>query len=221
MPKAKGPIDTDNGNDAGPPPYQKTAIFWRTLALVQIPITLFCLVFALLMWISRGTYFKVEDPLLPGHYATSEIPDKEFISVATEWINLVATYQPKVARKQFNKAEEYLIEPMLSVFASKFLGQELTAIEQTMRSQMYFVDPFSTSVTRDESGDFAIVTLMGEREKIADGDELPIESSYFQITMTTTVPEDTVNQYGIVITDVQSDLPPFDRLAPQAEEDAE
>lgn len=182
--------------------YREQALLWRAIALLQIPATAIALVFALYIWINREIILNVPAKPLPGYYASSEIPDSEFLSNATDFVNLVATYQPNVAEKQFNKASEMLVEPMLTLFMTDMMGKELKAIKESMRSQVYYVDPTQTQIYRDES-EFVTVTMVGERLKIVSGSQLPAKITQFRVTMTT-VPRNKINQYGIMITNVET-----------------
>lgn len=182
--------------------YREQALLWRAIALLQIPATVVALVFALYIWWNREIILNVPAKPLPGYYSSSEIPDSEFLSAATEFVNLVSTYQPNVADKQFRKASELLVEPMLSLFETEMMGKELKAIKQTARSQVYYVDPAQTQIYRDES-EFVVVTMVGERLKIVSGEQLPAKITQFRVTMTT-VPRNKINQYGIMITNVET-----------------
>jgi len=181
--------------------YREQALLWRSLALIQVPASLIALIFALAIWFTRTTILNVPAKPLPGYYAADEIPDPEFISVATEFINLIATYQPVTARKQFKEAAKYLFEPMSSRFEQEMMGRELTAIENTRRTQVFFVDPTKTELIRNQDGSVT-VTLVGERQKLVAGEVLPTVMTQFSLTMTT-IPRNTLNQYGIVIKNVE------------------
>ena len=177
--------------------YKDMAILWRALALLQIPATALALVFALILWSNRTITLKVPAKPLPGIYAAQEIPDSEFVDTATEFINLIATYQPSVAERQYQRAEEMVIEPFLTKFQEQMISFELRAIKDTGRTQIYFVDPTKTTVKRgDRSVD---VVLEGDRMKIVSGQELPLVHTRFTITLTT-VPRQSLNPYGIVVT---------------------
>ena len=182
--------------------YREQALLWRAIALLQIPATIIALIFALYIWSNREIILNVPAKPLPGYYSASEIPDSEFLTTATEWVNLVATYQPNVAERQFRKASEMVVEPMLTLFETEMMGKELKAIKQTTRSQVYYVDPTQTQIYRDES-EFVVVTMVGERLKIVSGEQLPAKITQFRVTMTT-VPRNKINQYGIVITNVET-----------------
>src|SRR5690606_19183921 len=96
--------------------YRDQALLWRAIALLQIPSTLILTIFAFYLWGSTEITLNVPAKPLPGLYSAFEIPDAEFFNVATSYVNLVATYQPAVARRQFVKAREMLKEPMLEIF---------------------------------------------------------------------------------------------------------
>ena len=181
--------------------YREQALLWRALALFQIPATAIALVFALVIWVTRTTILNVPAKPLPGYYAAEEIPDAEFISVATEFINLIASYQPVTARKQFKEGAKFLFEPMSARFEQEMLGRELTAIENTRRTQVFFSDPTKTELMRNPDGTVT-VTLVGERQKLVAGEVLPNVMTQFRVTMTT-IPRNALNQYGIVITNVE------------------
>lgn len=181
--------------------YREQALLWRALALMQIPATIIALVFATVIWFSRTTILNVPAKPLPGYYSADEIPDAEFIGTSTEFINLIATYQPLTARKQFKEASKYLFEPMLAQFEADMLGREITAIENTRRTQMFFMDPTKTEIIRDQDGN-VVVTLAGLRQKLVAGEILPDVMTQFRVSMNT-IPRNTLNPYGIVIKNVE------------------
>lgn len=176
--------------------YRDQALLWRAISLLQIPATFIALVFAIVVYNNSDITLNVPAKPLPGHYSASELPDAEFVSAGTEYVNLIATYQPAVARRQYGRAREMLKEPMLSRFDTEMMDVELRAIETTSRTQVFFVDPSKTTIIRD--GNEVHVTLTGERLKIVAGKELPVVETKFTISMTT-VPRNIINPYGIVI----------------------
>ena len=179
--------------------YRDQAVLWRSLALLQIPATFIMVVFALVMWSTRRTILNVPAKPLPGIYAAQELPDPEFIETATGFVNLIATYQPAVAQRQFLRAREVLQEPMLERFNREMLGTELKTIQNTSRTQIFFADPAKTKIFR--KGSMVEVTIAGERLKTIAGRQLPPIETIFNISMTT-IPRNDLNPYGIVITSV-------------------
>jgi hypothetical protein len=180
--------------------FKDQALMWRSIALLQIPATSIAVMFAAFMWATRETILQVPAKPLPGVYAAYDIPDTEFVNVATEYTNLIATYQPMIARKQYESASRMLIEPLLTKFKEEMMKSELEAIENTSRTQVFFIDPTKTVVARAVNE--VRVSLVGERMKIIAGQELPAVTSRFSITMTT-VPRNALNPYGIVIKNVE------------------
>lgn len=176
--------------------YRDQALLWRALALLQIPSTLILAIFACYLWGTRSITLNVPAKPQPGLYLAEEIHDSEFISVATEYINLIASYQPAVARRQFLKARELLKEPMLETFDKEMVGTELKAIENTTRTQLFFVDPTKTQIVRQDN--YVTVSMTGERLKLVAGKQLPVMMTKYTVVMTT-IPRNTLNPYGIVI----------------------
>jgi hypothetical protein len=177
--------------------YKDQALMWRSIALIQMPATAIALLFAILLWSTREITLQVPSKPLPGIYNAQDIPDSEFINVANDYINLVATYQPGTARKQFEAARAMLKEPLLTQFNTDMMVSELTAIENTARTQVFFTDPLKTKIERN--GTEVTVTVIGERWKVIAGNPLPTVTSRFRVTMTT-IPKNPLNPYGIVIT---------------------
>jgi len=197
-------IDARNENDTLKlwESYRDQAMLWRSLSLLQIPTTIILGVLCFALWSNREITLKVPAKPLPGVYTAQEIPDSEFIDVATNFINLIATYQPAVARRQFNHARQILQEPMLERFNREMLVTELKTIESTSRTQLFFVDPTKTRIFRQ--GNNVEVTLTGERMKMIAGKQLPAVTTTFSIAMTT-IPRNELNPYGIVINNVAFD----------------
>jgi hypothetical protein len=179
--------------------YKDQSLMWRSLSLIQFPTTLIAIGFAILMWSTREITLTVPSKPMPGIYAAQDIPDNEFVNVALDYVNLIATYQPKTARRQFEAASGMLKEPLLTKFREEMINSELGAIENSSRTQVFFTDPLKTTVSR--RGNDVTVSLIGERWKVIAGAELPTVTSRFRVTMTT-IPRNTINPYGIVITSV-------------------
>jgi hypothetical protein len=177
--------------------YQDATLLWRTIALAQAPVSILVLLLCFYLWSTRRTEIVVPAKPAPGIYAVGDIPDIAFIDTATEFINLVATYQPTIARRQFLEAKKFLAEPMLSHFSTEMMQTELSAIETTTRTQVFYVDPTKTIVRQE--GQSMLVTFQGDRLKIIAGRELPMVTSEYTVTLTV-LPHNKLNPYGIVIT---------------------
>jgi hypothetical protein len=179
--------------------YRDMAMLWRTLALIQIPATFLCALMTVIFFYSQKIVLNVPAKPAPGVYSVQEINDAEFMEMATNFVNLIATYTPAVARRQFIKAREFIVEPMLSKFDEDMMGAELKAIETTKRTQLYFLDPARFSVVR-ENGEIKI-TMVGDRQKILAGKELPAVFTKYTVILGT-IPRNDLNPYGIVIKNV-------------------
>lgn len=182
--------------------YREQAGVWRAIALLQIPVTGIALVFALVTWVNRKTILNVPPKPLPGMYQAQDIPDSEFVDSATNFINLIATYQHAIARRQFSRARELLINPLLERFDNDFMMTELKTIETTSRSQVFFVDPSQTRLERQ--GSSVVITMVGDRMKVVAGRELePVQTKY--VVTLRTIPRTDINPYGIVVQDLSYD----------------
>ena len=182
--------------------YREQAFMWRALALLQMPATALAIAAALIMYFFADTIIEVPERPQPGHYSVKQLPDSEFISVATETVNLIASYQPAVARNQFRSARKFLWEPALSVFETDMMGEELRAIEETGRSQLFFINTRQTKVERFPDLDKVVVRLSGTRQKLIGNQPLPATHLVYYVKMTT-IPRNTHNEYGIVVIDVK------------------
>ena len=181
--------------------YRDQALMWRAIALIQVPTSLVLVIFSLVLWMTRHVTLNVPAKPLPGMYIAREIPDTEFVESATDFINLIASYQPSTARRQFNQAKQMLVEPMLARFENEMMGIELKAIEQTTRTQLFFADPTETKFERIDDKTVK-VSFTGDRLKLVAGQEVPTELTRFTVVLTT-IPRQQLNPYGIVITNVQ------------------
>jgi hypothetical protein len=179
--------------------YREQAMLWRALALLQIPATFMALLFGLTMWFDADVYLNVPAKPLEGHYQADEIQDVEFFSAATEFLNLVATYQPSNAERQFREAAKYLQEPFLGRFQEEIITNELVTIVSTRRSQVFFVDPARTKINR-MANNRVQVQMTGERQKWVAGEGLPAQMIEYTIILTT-VPRNTLNPYGIMVSE--------------------
>lgn len=180
--------------------YREQATLWRAIAVLQLPTTFIAVVLAIIMWNTRSITLNVPQKPAPGIYLAQEVSDTEFIDVATEFLNLIATYRSSVARRQFQEARKYLMEPVLSKFDLEMLGTELKTVESTSRTQIFFVDPSKTEIIRETPRD-VVIRMEGERQKIIAGKEVDPQKTRFTLSMTT-IPKNSLNPYGIVITNI-------------------
>jgi hypothetical protein len=179
--------------------HKEQALIWRALCLLQVPVTFVAIIAALVMFFNRRPIINVPERPLPGLYSADEIPAVEFENYASEYLNLVATYQPTVARRQFQAAKDMLWGEIIQTYETEMMETELKMIENTKRTQIFFKDPTATKVVRD--GRNVVVTLVGDRQKIQAGKEINALRSEYTVVMTT-VPKNKFNPYGIVIINV-------------------
>jgi hypothetical protein len=196
--------------------YREQALLWRALALIQVPSTVCAILFAYVMFSKREVTLQVPAKPLPGYYLADEIPDEAFVGRASDFVNLIATYQPTTAQRQFQKASEYLIEPVLTTFIGELMKQELQAIQTTSRTQVYWIDPEKTDIERDDDSGNVVVTFSGERRKLVAGQAVPDVVTTFTITMTT-VPRNPLNEFGIMINNVASESSELQSLKKRVE----
>lgn len=182
--------------------YREQAYLWRALALLQMPSTALSIAAALVMYFFADTIIEVPERPQPGYYSVRQLPDSQFINAATSVVNLIATYQPGVARRQFKTARKYLWEPALTEFEETMMGKELRAIEETKRSQMFFINPRLIKVERYPELDMVVVRIPGVRQKLIGNKPLPADEMVYYVKMTT-IPRNVHNEYGIVVVDLR------------------
>lgn len=180
--------------------YREQATLWRLIALSQMVGTILLIIFSFHLYSTREVTLHVPRTPLPGQYSIHEIPQVALIEAATEVVNLIATYQPHIAEKQFRAALEMLEEPALSMFEEKMLGLELNAIRSTSRTQLFFVDPSKTMIEGTQEG--LRVSLTGERTKFVGGKQVPTVYTRYSITFVTR-PRNILNAYGLVATKIE------------------
>ena len=182
--------------------YREQAYLWRALALIQMPATALSIAAALVMYFFADTLIEVPERPQPGYYSVKQLPDSQFINAATSVVNLMATYQPGVARRQFKTARKYLWEPALTEFEETMMGSELRTIEETKRSQMFFINPRLIKVERYPELDKVVVRIPGVRLKLIGNKPLPADQMVYYVKMTT-LPRNVHNEYGIVVVDIR------------------
>ncbi|MCB0359882.1 MAG: hypothetical protein KDD44_09605 [Bdellovibrionales bacterium] len=182
--------------------YRDQAYLWRAIALLQMPATALAIASAMIMYFFADTIIEVPPKPQPGHYSVKQLPDSEFVSVATEVVNLIGSYQPSIARQQFRTARKYLWEPALSIFEQEMMQKELRAIEETSRSQLFFINQQQIKVERYPELDKVVVRLPGARQKLIGSRPLQPDGMVYYIKMTT-IPRNVHNDYGIVVIDIK------------------
>ncbi len=180
--------------------YKEKAFLWRAFALLQMPITTVLILASMIFFVTADTVLNIPLDPEPGSYSVKKLPDSLFVSHATNVVNLISTYQPFTARKQYTTAVRYLWEPALSSFQKTHIDTDIEAVEETSRSQLFFIDPKRVRVERIKN--YVVVKLPGTRQKFIHNKPLPPEQVAYFIKMTT-IPRNVHNEYGIVVTDLQ------------------
>jgi hypothetical protein len=197
--------------------FREQAYFWRALSLLQMPTTVIAVVAALIMYFYADTTIEVPTKPNPGIYSVKQLPDSEFIKVATEVVNSISSYTPVNAREQFRTSRKYLWEPALSQFEKTMIEGELETIESTSRSQMFFIDPKKIRVDRHAQLDRVVVRLPGVRQKLIGQKAIPADELVYYVKMTT-IPRNMHNEYGIVIVDIRVRVAPMNVIAAEDKE---
>jgi hypothetical protein len=186
--------------------YREQANVWRLIALAQMFGSFLLICFCFYLYTTREVTLHVPRQPLPGQYSIYEIPEAALVEAATEIVNLIATYQPHTAEKQFQAALEMLEEPALTIFREKMLGLEMNAIKSTSRTQIFFVDPSKNRIEGTPEG--IRVSLTGERTKFIAGKQVPPVNTRYNITFVTR-PRNKLNMYGLVATKIEVENVPF------------
>ncbi|RME58980.1 MAG: hypothetical protein D6780_05870 [Candidatus Dadabacteria bacterium] len=176
--------------------YKEQALFWRAISLMQFPVTIIVSILAMWIWSTRSITLHVPARPLPGTYAINEIPPVVFAETAQDFLNLIATYQPTTAARQFKEAAKYTFEPFTSVFVKDYLHTQLGIIADTDKTQIFFPDPTKTMLRRSREN--VEVIFAGSRRTSFAGSPLPTTTTIYRITLKT-IPRNTLNKYGIVV----------------------
>ena len=182
--------------------YREQAYLWRSVSLLQMPATALSMAAVLVMYFFADTVIEVPHAPDPGIYSVKQLPDSQFVNAALSVVNLIATYQPAIARRNFTTTKKFLWEPALSEFEQTMMESEIRAIEETKRSQMFFINQRLIKVERFPEQDMVVVRVPGERVKLIGNKPLPPDQMVYYVKMTT-IPRNIHNEYGIVVTDIR------------------
>lgn len=210
-------INGNDGNAKVVSAYREQSYLWRALALLQIPTTLIAIIVALVVYVNSDTIVEVSPRPAPGYYLTKEIPDEEFIKISIEFVNLISSYQPAIAERQFNYALNLLMEPVYSAFRKQFLiggdgkQAEIEQIRQIQRSQMFFINRDLITVRRfedrnDPRNSTVEVRVPGELVKFFNGvkqDRVGDDRYLAYFIRLRTFPKTNFNQNGIYLIDFE------------------
>lgn len=181
--------------------YKELAILWRALTLIQMPVSAFALILAFYFFVTAEVIVDVPHRPDPGRYSVNQLPDSEFISVAIQFINLIYTYQPYTARKQFlNGARRYLWEPALTRFQKDHAKAELQAIEELSRTQIFYINTRQMRLVR--TGEHVVLYLPGTRHRLVGDTPLEPENYAWWLKMKS-IPQSLGNEYNIAIVDLR------------------
>jgi hypothetical protein len=182
--------------------HKEQAMLWRALALLQIPATTLAIIAAMVMYFFADTVVEVPLQPKPGRYGTKALPDSEYVNVATEVVNLIGTYTPATARQQYVRAKQFLWEPALTEFEKSMMADELRTIEETARTQLFFVNEKMIKIDRFPEEEKVVVRLPGVRQKLIGGQPTEPDELVYYIKMTT-IPKNVSNEFGIVVVDLR------------------
>jgi hypothetical protein len=199
--------------------YRKQETLWRILALIQIPVTAAAIFAALIMYVRADTIMQVPEPPPLGSSDFQQLSDPQFVNVATQFVNLAYTYQPAIAREQFEAARKLLSGAALQQFDQQF-DAELKTIEKSGRSQLFLVEPRQIDAERSENKNIVIVRLPGLQQQFVSQRALPPEEIVYYLDMTT-ADEAFPGSYGITVTDIRSRVVALNVIAEEDRKKAE
>ncbi len=189
--------------------FREQALLWRILALLQMPTVALALIFALMVYYNSTIVIEPPEYPQPGMYSIKKLPDSEFMKMAIDIVNLIGTYQPANAERQFRTTRLFLWEPALSEFEKVYLygysadntPSQLQVIKDTQRSQAFLINYDLMQVQRYPNLDMVVVRVPGTRQILIGKRPLDDEITYY--FKMTTIPKSPYNPRGIVIFDVR------------------
>lgn len=178
--------------------YKNLAHFWRLSWIMQIFASFFLICFIWFVYVTSYTFFRVEEPLLPGRYSVNEISDAELIRAAHVFLGYMEVYTHSNAKVQFMEAAKLVSKDYLDNFEKEYLKHELQVIEDNQRSQILYMDTEGAGVDRLDDNTVEI-SIYGSGHKIANRLKMPIE---LMLSLTIKVNKDKAfNQYGLEVVD--------------------
>lgn len=181
--------------------YKMQSYFWRWVSLFQIPFLFFLLLFFLNLYISRDTIINVPDRPFEGYKEVSQLSDSEFINFAQDFFNLVGTFQPTIAEKQFETASTFLVGQKREEFKRDFLQTKLVEVRETSRTEELILEKENIALTRGPSGsNYVDIVASGYRRILIKQEELRPENAQIFIRIETSKDIEN-NQYGLYISD--------------------
>ncbi|MCS6893075.1 MAG: hypothetical protein NZO16_00665 [Deltaproteobacteria bacterium] len=178
--------------------FQKKADFWRSMFLIQLPLSVFALVFASVIYINRNITLHVPKNPAPGFYSIVDVPDSEFINFSINFANLLFSYTPASIDRQYSAAKTFLAPVTQREFAEFFFKQEIPVVKTTGVSQIFIIDPARTKVNKYKN--LFIFSLTGELIRILANRETRHTIATTEITLRT-FPHNHLNPYGILVVD--------------------
>lgn len=189
--------------------FRRKGAFWRLLSLVQIPVSLFLTVYFVTRYLGADTIVHVNEIKGAEDLGGRQIPDKEYVNIAQNIVNLIGTYQPINAREQFETAREYMLESAEKSFDDSQLTQELLTAEESDISQELFVNDYA--VSRKANG-AAKVCIFGERHKIVERQPLPGQEVTYCFVIQPDEPFEG-NPFGLLVSEFSQKLGPQPQAA--------
>lgn len=177
--------------------FEKKYHFWRLSWVFQIFFALFLVLFAWRTYIYSVTFFRVEEPLVPGHYSSYQIPDSEVIRMAYTFLGLMEIYTFANAETNFERARKDVNAKYLDEFDSHYMKKEMQAITFNKRSQNLYLDLYGTDILRQDENNI-IIGIYGEGDKIANNLRFDVQY-YFTLHLTINPDPKGLNDYGLEV----------------------
>ena len=197
--------------------YREQALLWRALALLQLPALFFAFILAMITFFYSDKVIEAPSKPEPGYLEVSDVSDKDFVIAAVNVVNLITSYQPETAGRQFKLARRSLWEPALSVFNKEYIEKQVKFIENTNRSQLFYLSKPQLKIVREKG--FVEVRVPGKRKKLIGETPRPIDEMAWYVRLTT-IPRNELNPLGIVVTDLRPAIVSLVELAKQDRQEA-
>lgn len=170
---------------------------WKMMSIILLIVVVF-LAFALVKssQIPRRAY--IVPGAKPGIYAPGEAIEDVVLSIAENFVSLIASVTSDTADLVTKRSSRYLSP----VYRSKFFEEQKIVIDSLRAGDISFLFSPETHEIRKIDEKTYIVTIKGKRSVLGAGEVKKTERYYYEVFLEATTPND-VNIFGFHITEMR------------------
>lgn len=170
---------------------------WKMMSIILLVVVI-CLVLVLVRASQAPRCAYIVSGAKPGIYAPGEGIEDVVVSIAENFVLLIASVTSDTADIVAKRSSRYL-SPL---YRSKFSDDQKLVVDSLKAGEISFLfSPVAHEIRKNDDKTY-VVTIKGERSVLGGGEVKKKEKYYYEVFLEATTPND-LNIYGFQITDMR------------------